>query len=78
VSSGALLKGIIEFLQADNPTNNLLNGIVTFHYLLTPPIPAEDIENNFEFDVSGLNNLFNIISASGSTGIAAGGGLVVA
>jgi hypothetical protein len=77
VSSGALLKGLIEFLQIDNPTNNLLNGIVTFHYLLTPPIPAEDIENNLEFDVSGLNNLFNVIAASGSTGLPSGGGLLV-
>jgi hypothetical protein len=77
VSSGALLKGLIEFLQIDNPSNNLLNGIVTFHYLLTPPIPAEDIENNLEFDVSGLNNLFNLISAGGSSGRAGGGGLLV-
>lgn len=77
VSSGALLKGVIEFLQADNPVNNLLNGIVTFHYLVTPPIPAEDIENNFEFDVSGLNNLFNILSTSGAIGLPSGGGLVV-
>jgi uncharacterized protein len=75
VSSGALLKGIIEFLQVDNPVSNLLNGIITFHYLLTPPLPAEDIENNFEFDVSGLNNLFTLVSAGGSTGIPTGGGL---
>jgi len=78
VSSGALLKGIIEFLQVDNPTSNLLAGIVTFHYLVTPPIPAEDIENNFEFDVTGLNNLFNTISTSGAVGIPSGGGLVTA
>lgn len=77
VSSQALLKGIIEFLQVDNPTNNLLNGIVTFHYLVTPPLPAEDIENNFEFDVSGLNVLFNIVNTTASDGLASGGGLVV-
>jgi hypothetical protein len=54
-----------------------LAGIVTFHYLLTPPIPAEDIENNFEFDVSGLNNLFTLLGNSGSTGLPSGGGLTV-
>jgi hypothetical protein len=54
-----------------------LAGIVTFHYLLTPPIPAEDIENNFEFDVTGLNNLFTTIAATGQTGIPSGGGLLV-
>jgi phage tail sheath protein FI len=77
VSAGALLKGLIEFRQIDNPINNLLNGIITFHYLLTPPIPAEDIENNFEFDVSGLNNLFSLVSASGTTGLPTGGGLAL-
>jgi Bacteriophage tail sheath protein len=77
VSSGALMEGLIEFLQIDNPSNKLLAGIVTFHYLLTPPIPAEDIENNFEFDVNGLNNLFTTMAATGSSGVASGGGLTV-
>jgi uncharacterized protein len=77
VSSGALLEGLIEFLQTDNPSSNLMAGIVTFHYLLTPPIPAEDIENNFEFDVNGLQNLFNLVAATGSSGVASGGGLTV-
>jgi len=57
--------------------NQLLNGQIVFHYLLTPPIPAEDIENNFEFDVTGLNNLFSTINASGSSGLPSGGGLLV-
>ena len=77
VSAGALLEGEIEFLQSDNPLNQLLNGQIVFHYLLTPPIPAEDIENNFEFDVTGLNNLFSTINASGSSGLPSGGGLLV-
>ena len=78
VSSGALLEGLIEFLQADNPISNLVAGKITFHYLLTPPIPAEDIENNFEFDVNGLNNLFSLVSSGASSGAASGGGLTVA
>jgi len=77
VSSGALLKGLIEFLQVDNPLNSLLSARLVFHYLLTPPLPAEDIENNLEFDVTGLNNLFSLVSASATSGVASGGGLTV-
>jgi hypothetical protein len=77
VSAGALLEGLIEFLQSDNPPDQLIAGKIVFHYLLTPPLPAEDIENNFEFDAAGLQNLFSAISAAGGTGVASGGGLTV-
>ena len=77
VSTGALLKGIIEFLQIENPQSNLLQGKITFHYLVTPPIPAEDIENNFEFDVSGLSSLFSVVAATATSGLPSGGGLTV-
>jgi phage tail sheath protein FI len=77
VSSGALLKGLIEFLQVDNPVSSLLNARITFHYLLTPPLPAEDIENNLEFDVTGLQNLFSVVASSAQIGTASGGGLTV-
>lgn len=77
VMANALLKGMIEFLQADNPIENLMQGKVTFHYLLTPPLPAEDIENNLEFDVSGLTNLYNVVAAAGQVGLASGGGMLV-
>jgi hypothetical protein len=77
VTANALLKGIIEFLQADNPIENLMQGKITFHYLLTPPLPAEDIENNLEFDVSGLTNLYNVVAAAGQVGLASGGSMTV-
>lgn len=77
VSAGALLRGVIEFLQVDNPINSLMQGKVVFHYLVTPPIPAEDIENNFEFDVSGLSTLFNVVVGTATSGLASGGGLTV-
>jgi Bacteriophage tail sheath protein len=77
VSTGALLKGIIEFLQVENPMTNLMQGKITFHYLVTPPLPAEDIENNFEFDVSGLNNLFSLVAGTATSGLASGGGLTI-
>ncbi|MBE3586568.1 MAG: phage tail sheath family protein [Thermoanaerobacter sp.] len=58
VARGALLGGRVEFIQDENPTTDLLNGIVRFHVYLTPPTPAEDMEFVLEFDTSYLSNLF--------------------
>lgn len=55
---GPLLGGRIEFQQDENPTTDLLNGIVRFHVYFAPPTPAEDMEFVLEFDVNYLNALF--------------------
>jgi len=55
---GALLGGRVEFIQDENPTTDLLNGIVRFHVYLAPPMPAEDMEFVLEFDVNYLSALF--------------------
>jgi phage tail sheath protein FI len=55
---GALLGGRVEFQQDENPTTDLLNGVVRFHVYLTPPVPAEDMEFVLEFDVNYLETLF--------------------
>jgi phage tail sheath protein FI len=55
---GALLGGRVEFSSSENPTANLIDGIVKFHIYLTPPIPAEDMEFVLEFDTTYLSNLF--------------------
>jgi phage tail sheath protein FI len=55
---GALLGGHVEFRTGENPTTDLLSGIVRFHILLTPPIPAEQLDFSLEFDVSNLSALF--------------------
>ncbi len=55
---GALLGGRVEFRADDNPTTDLLNGVVRFHVLLTPPTPAEDMEFTLEFDANNLSALF--------------------
>lgn len=55
---GALLGGRVEFVEEDNPATSLIDGIVTFHTYITPPVPARDIENNIEFDVNYLSAIF--------------------
>lgn len=58
VAIGALLGGRIEFVEDDNPATSLIDGIITFHTYITPPVPARDMENNIEFDVDYLSALF--------------------
>lgn len=55
---GALLGGRVEFLSSENPTTDLLNGIVKFHVYLAPPIPAENLQFILEFDTNYLSTLF--------------------
>ena len=55
---GALLGARVEFQQDENPSTDLINGIVRFHIYATPPTPAEDMEFVLEFDVNYLSALF--------------------
>ncbi|USG67447.1 phage tail sheath family protein [Brevibacillus ruminantium] len=55
---GAILGGRVEFRQEDNAQTDLLNGMVRFRLFVTPPVPAEDIEFQLEFDVNYLSALF--------------------
>lgn len=48
----------VEFLDDDNPITDLLNGIIRFHLLMTPPVPARSIEWELEFDTTNLQSLF--------------------
>lgn len=61
VAIEALLGGRVEFREDENSYISLLNGILTFHVFITPPIPAEVIEGVFEFDPSCLDVLFSAI-----------------
>ncbi|MBO8136802.1 MAG: phage tail sheath family protein [Desulfotomaculum sp.] len=56
---GALLGGRVEFIQDENPSTDLLNGIVRFHVYLAAPVPAINIDFVLEFDV----NYFNALAA---------------
>ena len=54
----ALLGGEVEFKEDENSMTDLLNGILTFHIKITPPLPAEVIEGVFEYDVENLSTLY--------------------
>lgn len=56
---GFILGGRIEFLKSENPTTDLLDGIIRFHTYWTPPTPAREIVNAIEYDPSYFSTLFN-------------------
>ena len=59
VAEGVLLGGRIEFQESENPTTNLLDGIIKFHTYFTPPTPAREIENVIEYDPAYFSSLFS-------------------
>lgn len=58
VSRGYLLGATVEFLESENPTTDLLAGIMRIHTKMTPPVPAQDIEDIVEYDTSNFERLF--------------------
>lgn len=56
---GVFLGGRIEFRQDENPTTDLLDGIVRFHVYLATPVPAREMDFILEFDVNYLETLFS-------------------
>ena len=59
VSRGYLLGASVQFLESDNPTTDLLAGIIRLRVKITPPVPAQDVENITEYDVSNFETLFS-------------------
>lgn len=53
-----ILGGRVEFLETENPTTDLMNGIARFHVYITPPSPNESIEFILEYDPSYVQTLF--------------------
>lgn len=56
---GYLLGASVQFLEDENPLADLLNGIFRVHTYITPPVPAEQIEDTLEYDVNNFQALFN-------------------
>jgi phage tail sheath protein FI len=48
----------VEFAEDDNPTTDLLAGIVRFHVYITPPPAMKELEFILEYDVSQIAALF--------------------
>ena len=53
-----ILSGKVSFLESENTTVDLMDGIVRFHVSICPPSPARDIQFVMEYDVNGLSALF--------------------
>ncbi|MCT8975495.1 phage tail sheath family protein [Clostridium sp. CX1] len=58
-SAGALIGGRVEFLKEENPTTDLLDGIVRYHVYLAEPTPAREIDFIVEFDATYYNQMFS-------------------
>lgn len=53
-----ILGGRVEFLPEENPSTDLMDGIVKFHVYVTPPSPAREIDFILEYDPQYLETLF--------------------
>jgi phage tail sheath protein FI len=53
-----ILGGRVEFLESENPTTDLMDGIARFHVYVTPPSPNREIDFVLEYDPDNLANLF--------------------
>ena len=58
VSRGFLLGADVKFLEEENPTTDLLQGIIRVHSYITPPVPAQEIDDILEYDVNNFKTLF--------------------
>lgn len=56
VARGYVAGASVAFRDSDNPSTDLLNGIIRFQINLAPYVPAEDIEFILEFDTNALTN----------------------
>ncbi|WP_297569499.1 phage tail sheath family protein [uncultured Anaerovibrio sp.] len=59
VSRGFLLGADVKFLEEENPSTDLLNGIIRVHSYITPPVPAQEIDDILEYDVNNFQTLFS-------------------
>ncbi len=53
-----ILGGRVEFNDDENPTTDLMDGIIKFHVYITPPSPAREINFILEYDPTYLDTLF--------------------
>ncbi len=59
VATECLVGGRIVFDQSQNPTTDILDGILRFKLYIAPPVPAREIEFTLEYDPAYLETLFN-------------------
>lgn len=52
--------GRVEFLESENPTTDIMDGIARFHVFFTPPSPARELDFILEYDPGYLSGLFGV------------------
>lgn len=55
--SEKILGGRIEYIADENDTASLMGGKIKVHTYLTPPSPAQEIENTTEYDVDYIKSV---------------------
>ena len=65
VSRGFLLYADVQFYEEENPLDDLLAGKLRLHVTMTPPVPAQMIEEVVEYDVTAYTTLLETISGVG-------------
>lgn len=55
-SSEKILGGRVEFDSSENDVTSLMGGVIKVHTYLTPPSPAKEISNTFEYDTSYIES----------------------
>jgi len=53
-----ILGGRVAFLEEENPTTDIMDGIIKFHVYVTPPSPAREIDFIVEYDPNYIKSLF--------------------
>jgi hypothetical protein len=56
-NDGHLLGFRVELKSDENPTEDLMAGIVRIHIYMTPPGPAQEVDFLAEYDVSYLSEV---------------------
>jgi len=53
-----ILGGRVAFLKEENPTTDIMDGVIKFHVYITPPSPAREIDFIVEYDPAYIKTLF--------------------
>ena len=60
VAESKLLGARVEMIESENPTEDLMAGIVRFHLYMTPASPAQEIDFTVEYDAQYVSAAFGM------------------
>ena len=62
VSRGVLMGADVKFLASENPLTDLMQGIIRVHSYITPPVPMQECDCIFEYNVDNFSTLFEAVA----------------